>query len=108
MTKKTRMLLCIFISSFIFGVLDNGIMIVFGKAIDPWVASFCDDMMMSAGIGNAISDGAGKLTENILMIPLIYFLAKPSNDISHFTVLTLETVGIVTGCFFPLIFLLWG
>ncbi len=82
--------------AFIFGLMDNGIMILAGGEIDSYIRELGFDTMTSAGIGNTISDGVGVLSGGAVMT----FLRK-NFGVSDGENLLQEFIGIVLGCMLP-------
>jgi len=94
----------------VFGLVDNGIMILAGSAIDTYIgAAFGFSTMASAALGNTFSDAVGiatgRWTEHILHRALPVVVEK---QLSKRQIIFAETVGIIIGCLLgmiPLIFL---
>ena len=103
-------MLTVAVAFVVFGIIDNGIMVIAGTAIDNMVGSVLGiSTMASAGIGNTISDAigiaSGRLIEHQLhrIIP-----AVKHGELTKHQVMLSETIGIVVGCLIgmiPLLFL---
>jgi hypothetical protein len=82
--------------AFIFGVMDNGIMILAGGEIDSVIRNMGFDTMTAAGLGNTLSDGVGVLSGGAVMkILKKYFGASGDENLLQ------EFIGIVLGCMLP-------
>ena len=94
----------------VFGIMDNGIMVIAGTAIDEWLQdSFAFSSMFSAGLGNTLSDAVGVLSGS-LVARAVYnaFGEVTKEDIGENTFIAAEVIGIIIGCLlglFPLAFL---
>ena len=103
-------MLTVAIAFVVFGIVDNGIMILAGTAIDTMVGTALGiSTMASAGIGNTISDAigiaSGRWIEYELhrVIPVVQ-----KGELSKKQVIFAETLGIIVGCLIgmlPLLFL---
>jgi hypothetical protein len=94
----------------VFGIVDNGIMIMAGDSIDHSISStFGFSTMASAGLGNTISDAVGVLAGSIIAKLVFNIFGKvEEGDIGEKTYMAAETVGITVGCLIgmtPLLFL---
>ena len=52
----------------VFGIMDNGIMVIAGSSIDEYISSFGYSTMLSAGIGNTFSDAIGVLSGSLVTV----------------------------------------
>jgi hypothetical protein len=86
------------LGSIIFGIMDNGIMILAGAEIDAYIRSLGLDTMTSAGIGNTISDGVGVAAGGTVM----KILNNKFESINTPTTFQ-EFAGIIIGCLIPVI-----
>ena len=108
MKNKTR--LSIFTGTFMFGLIDNGIMVIVGKTIDNTLAKTLGlSTMASAGVGNAISDVVGTLGEGLVLLLLIKLFGEVvRGSINKKEVAIWSALGIFTGCIVgmtPLLFM---
>lgn len=93
----TRML-TVGVAFLIFGIVDNGIMIFAGNAIDGYLgATLGVSVLLSAGLGNTISDVAGILVGRIVEARL--FRGRDITEgLSTIQIVSAEAVGITLGC----------
>lgn len=95
---------------FVFGFVDNIILVLAGDAIDKTIAAtFGFSTMFSAGVGNAISDSVGVLMGSVIA-KFVYnaFGEVEKDEYPNWLIMTVETVAIFVGCIvgmFPLLFL---
>jgi hypothetical protein len=95
---------------FVFGFVDNFILVIAGDMIDNTISStFGFSTMFSAGLGNTLSDAIGVLLGSI-MARLVYnlFGEVTKDDIGNKTFLAAEVIGIIIGCLAgmtPLVFI---
>ena len=100
-----RTFLTVMVGMFTFGFIDNFILIIAGETIDQTIAqTFGFSTMMSAGIGNTISDAFGVLSGSF-MATIVYKLFGKVNEDDHSPamILTSQTIGIILGCLAGLI-----
>ena len=105
----TRVLIVTFCGSFIFGFIDNILLVLFGEAIDRTIAdTFGFSTMFSAGLGNTLSDAVGTLGEVFIagLIISVFGQARASG-ISRGYIMAASTLGIITGCLLGLLPLIW-
>ena len=94
----------------VFGIVDNGIMILAGTAIDNTIGTMLGiSVMASAGIGNTISDAIGIASGRWIEYELHKAIpAIQKDELSKRQIILGETTGIVVGCLIgmcPLLFL---
>lgn len=89
----------------IFGIMDNGIMVISGTAIDGWLrSSFGFSTMFAAGLGNTLSDAIGILTGRYVesyvhqKLPTAQY-PQPR----QWQIMIAEGLGIVIGCLIGLL-----
>ena len=100
-----RTFLTVMVGMFTFGFIDNFILVIAGEAIDQTIAqTWGFSSMMSAGIGNTISDFVGVISGSF-MAALIYKLFGKVEESEHSQamILTSQSIGIVLGCLAGLI-----
>lgn len=102
--------LAVMVGMVVFGIVDNGVMILAGDAIDGTIsATFGLSTMASAGLGNTISDAIGVLMGSVIANFVYKTFGKvEETDIGPKTFIMAETFGIILGCLVgmtPLIFL---
>lgn len=105
-----KRMLTVSVAFIVFGIVDNGIMVLAGSAIDTYIgAVFGFSTMASAALGNTFSDAVGiatgRWTEHVLhrALPVV-----EGNQLSKKQIIFAETVGIIIGCLLgmlPLFFL---
>ena len=84
--------------------MDNGIMVLAGSSIDSYIASFGFSTMLSAGLGNTLSDAIGILTGSMVARWVYKKFGEVSrDDIGANVFLFGETTGIVLGCLIGLL-----
>lgn len=100
----SKKFLAVMSGMFVFGLMDNGIMVLAGSAIDEWIQSFGFSTMFSAGLGNTFSDAIGVVSGSLVAKFVHDHLGEvDAKDIGK-TLFTIgEVVGIVLGCLFGLI-----
>lgn len=94
----------------VFGIIDNGIMVIAGDALDKSIGvALGVSAMFSAGIGNTISDAVGMMSGRWIEHQLHKVIPSVGpKELSKKQVIVAETVGIILGCLigmFPLLFL---
>jgi len=103
-TIFSRSFLSVMIGMIVFGIMDNGIMVLAGSAIDEYIKTFGFSTMLAAGIGNTISDAVGVLSGSIVARMVWKKFGKVEEDeIGSGMFLFGETLGIVVGCLIGLI-----
>jgi hypothetical protein len=95
---------------FVFGFIDNFILVLAGETIDRTIANaFGFSTMFSAGLGNAISDAAGVIMGSLVAKIVFHMFGEADKtQYSNTLIIFVETVGIVLGCMvgmFPLLFM---
>lgn len=98
---------CAFI---IFGIIDNGVMIVSGSAIENTLGSLLHiSTMASAGLGNTLSDIVGIVCGRYLEKFLYKIMPIDENIVlTRFQINISEAIGITIGCLLgmlPLLFM---
>jgi len=92
----------------IFGIIDNGIMIIAGDAINRNIGSILGfSVLLSAGLGNLLSDVAGILIGRLIEAQ-IFSNKNIGEGLTSFQSITAEVIGIILGCLiglFPLLFI---
>ena len=105
----SRSFLSVMVGMVVFGIIDNGIMVLAGSALDEWLKGFGFSTMLAAGIGNTISDAVGVLSGSIVARMVWKSFGKVTEtEIGDGVFLFGETLGIVVGCIiglFPLLFI---
>lgn len=91
-------MLTVGVAFLIFGIVDNGIMIFAGNAIDGYIgAAFGVSLLLSAGLGNTISDVAGILVGRFVEARL--FRGRDvTKGLSTVQIVSAEAIGITLGC----------
>lgn len=103
-TIFSRSFFSVMVGMIVFGIMDNGIMVLAGSSIDEWIKSFGFSTMLAAGIGNTISDAIGVLSGSIVARWVWKSFGKvDEEDIGSGVFLFGETIGIVIGCIIGLI-----
>jgi len=102
--------LAVMVGMVVFGIVDNGVMILAGDTIDKTIsANFGFSTMASAGLGNTISDASGVLMGSVIANMVYNAFGKvEKEDIGKKMFIFAETVGIIFGCLIgmtPLLFL---
>lgn len=83
----------------IFGIIDNGVMVVSGSAIENALGSaFGLSTMAAAGLGNTLSDIAGIVCGRYIEKRLFKTLSADTSMMSPTKVIISETIGITIGC----------
>ena len=100
----------VMVGMIVFGIVDNGVMILAGDTIDKTISqTFGFSTMASAGLGNTISDAAGVLLGSIIGNFVYQVFGKvEEKDIGPKMFMFAETCGIIIGCLIgmtPLFFL---
>lgn len=109
MNNATRVFLATFVGTFVFGFIDNFILVIAGDAIDQTIsAQFGLSTMFSAGLGNALSDAVGELAGGSIAAMVFLVTGKPNEDnVPHWIVAVAGVLGIVMGCLVGMVPLLW-
>lgn len=109
MNNVSRVFLATFLGAFVFGFIDNFILVIAGDAIDQTIAAkFNLSTMFSAGLGNTLSDAIGELAGGSIAASVLLLTGKPDEtNVPHWVVATAGVVGIVTGCLAGMLPLLW-
>jgi hypothetical protein len=103
-TIFSRSFLSVMVGMIVFGIMDNGIMVLAGSAIDDYIKSFGYSTMLAAGIGNTFSDAVGVLSGSIVARMVWKSFGKVTEeDVGDGVFLFGETLGIVVGCIIGLI-----
>lgn len=103
-----KRMLCVSIAFIIFGIVDNGIMILAGSWIDATIAqTFGLSTMASAGMGNLISDAIGIVVGRIVENNLYKYVTRVKDeDLNEYLETFAEMFGICLGCALGMLFLL--
>ena len=100
----SRSFFSVMVGMVVFGIMDNGIMVLSGTAIDDYIKSFGFSTMLAAGIGNTFSDAVGVLSGSIVARMVWKSFGKVTEeDIGDGVFLFGETFGIVIGCLIGLL-----
>jgi hypothetical protein len=93
------------IAFIIFGMIDNGLMVIFGDAIDNFfIKQGITNTMLAAGFGNTFSDAIGILSGRWVE-KLVQTKIPPveDGDLTKSQIILSETIGIIIGCLIGLI-----
>lgn len=104
-TATINKIISITIAFIVFGIIDNGLMVIFGDSIDKMFMSFgVQNTMLAAGFGNTFSDAIGILSGRWVE-KLVHMKLPPVEDgeLSQSLIITSETIGIIIGCLIGLI-----
>ena len=95
-----KRMITVSVAFIIFGIMDNGIMIIAGDVIDSHIsATLGTSVLFAAGLGNTISDAVGMISGRFVeKILHKNFTMAPAEGLSLWTTVTAETIGIVLGC----------
>lgn len=100
----SRSFFSVMVGMVVFGIMDNGIMVLAGSAIDDYIKTFGFSTMLAAGIGNTFSDAVGVLSGSIVARMVWKSFGKVTEeDIGDGLFLFGETLGIIVGCIIGLI-----
>ena len=103
-TIFSRSFLSVMVGMVVFGIMDNGIMVLAGTSIDNYIKTFGFSTMLAAGIGNTISDAVGVLSGSIVARMVWKSFGKVTEkDVGDGVFLFGETLGIVLGCLIGLL-----
>lgn len=110
-TRVLKRMLTVSIAFLIFGIMDNGIMIIAGNLIDSYIGVVLGvSALFSAGLGNAISDavgiGCGRTIESCLDSKFPF--KDSTKELKTYQIVLAEIIGIIIGCLIgmlPLLFL---
>ena len=109
MTRTIARMFSVASAFIIFGIIDNGVMVVSGSAIEDTLGKFLGiSTMASAGLGNTLSDIVGIVCGRYIEKRLFKTLNKDTSDLSNRQVIISEAIGITIGCLIgmtPLIFM---
>lgn len=93
----------------IFGIIDNGVMVLSGSAIENYLGHlFGISTMASAGLGNTLSDIVGIVCGRYIEKIIFKYVKKEEGELTRFQIIFSEAVGITFGCLIgmsPLLFL---
>ncbi len=109
MTNTQRVFLATFIGTFVFGFIDNFILVLAGDLIDNTIAQkFGFSTMASAGLGNAISDAVGEMFGGAIAAGIL-LLTGPAEEesVPTWQIIAVGVIGIVFGCIAGMFPLLW-
>lgn len=98
-------ILSITIAFIVFGIIDNGLMVIFGDSIDKFFISLgVNNTMLAAGFANTLSDVVGILSGRWVE-KLVHIKLPPVEDgeLSKNSIIIAETIGIIIGCLIGLI-----
>lgn len=109
MNNTTRVFVATFAATFVFGFIDNFLLVIAGDIIDNTIAAtFGFSTMFSAGAGNAFSDAIGQLAGGMIGAAVYYFTGVPDEEgAPHWVVAVSGVTGITLGCFVGMVPLLW-
>lgn len=103
---KKRILSRIFL---VFGIIDNGIMVMAGSTIDHFFGTiFSLSTMASAGLGNTLSDVIGIILGRYTEKSVHRVLPHNGESLTTTQTITAEAIGIFCGCIIgmsPLLFM---
>lgn len=100
----SRSFFSVMVGMIVFGIMDNGIMVVAGSSIDEYIHQFGFSTMLSAGIGNTFSDAVGVMSGSLVARWVWKSFGKvQEEDIGSGLFMFGETLGIVIGCLIGLI-----
>jgi hypothetical protein len=103
-TIFSRSFFSVMVGMIVFGIMDNGIMILAGNSIDDWLKTFGFSTMLAAGIGNTFSDAVGVLSGSLVARMVWKSFGKvEEEEIGSGVFLFGETLGIVIGCIIGLL-----
>ena len=103
-TIFSRSFFSVMVGMIVFGIMDNGIMILAGNSIDDWLKTFGLSTMLAAGIGNTFSDAVGVLSGSLVARMVWKSFGKvEEEEIGSGVFLFGETLGIVIGCIIGLL-----
>lgn len=108
--KSINRILSITVAFIVFGFIDNFLMIVFGDRIDAFITGIgINNTLLAAGLGNTLSDAVGILSGRWVE-KLVHVRLPPVTDgkLTKNQIIAAETIGIIIGCLFgllPLLFL---
>lgn len=110
MNDTSKVFLITFFGSFMFGFLDNFLLVIFGESIDRTIAeSFGLSTMFSAGLGNTFSDAIGAAGETFIAGAIIWAFGEAcTKSVPKWMVMLASISGIISGCLvglFPLAFI---
>lgn len=92
----------------VFGIIDNGVMVVSGSAIEKTLGTLLGiSTMASAGLGNTLSDIIGIVCGRYIEKILFKNLDKGTDNLSQFQIILSEAIGITIGCLLGMIPLLF-
>jgi len=110
-SRIVKRMLAVSIAFLVFGIMDNGIMIIAGDLIDGYIGvALGVSALFSAGLGNAISDAVGMISGRTIeswlnqKLPLKH----SAKQLKTYQIVFAETIGIIIGCLIglaPLMFL---
>ena len=105
-----RNFVAVAVGMFVFGFVDNFILVIAGEGIDQTIsATFGFSTMFSAGLGNTLSDAVGVLSGSLIAKMVFNYFEEPTKEeVGEKMYLFAETAGIVLGCLLgllPLLFL---
>jgi len=95
-----KRMLTVSVAFIVFGIIDNGIMIIVGESLDKTIGvALGVSVMFSAGLGNTISDAFGIATGRWVEHKLHnYIPAVKKNELTKIQFILAETFGIILGC----------
>ena len=93
-------MLSVSVAFFIFGFIDNFLMVLFGDQIDAgFKAIGVSNTMLAAGLGNTLSDAIGILSGRFVEQMVYRRVPKVAEGVmSRTQILVAETGGIILGC----------
>lgn len=95
-----KRMLTVSVAFIVFGIIDNGIMIVVGDSLDKTIGvALGVSAMFSAGLGNTISDAFGITTGRWVEHKLHNYIPLVAhNELTKIQRICAETFGIILGC----------
>lgn len=100
----SRSFFSVMVGMVVFGIMDNGIMVLAGSSIDGYISALGFSTMLSAGLGNTLSDAIGVLSGSLVARWVWKSFGKVTEeDIGDGWFLFGETLGIIVGCLIGLL-----
>ena len=89
----------------VFGIIDNGIMLIAGDQIDAMFgATLGISVLAAAGLGNTLSDMVG-ISMGRIVEHKVFKGENLEVGLAAWQIITAETVGITSGCLIGMLFL---
>lgn len=110
MVKKTlSRMISVSVAFIVFGIIDNGIMVIAGSTIDHYLGTILSiSTMASAGLGNTFSDVIGIIMGRYTEKNIHRILPHNGEVLSTTKTIIAEAIGIFIGCLIgmsPLLFM---